>query len=241
MRTRSILCSAAIVILALGGSGAAQHDSSGVYARRRARMVERQIEARGITDSAVCAAMASVPRHRFVPPEHRHLAYRDHPLPIGEGQTISQPSIVGLMSRTLALDSTKRILEIGTGSGYQAAVAAQICAHVYTIEIVESLGERARRLLRELGYDNVTVKIGDGYQGWKEQAPFDGIIVTCAPSHIPRPLQEQLAEGGRMVIPVGEAGEQELVLLRKREGTIHREKIIPVRFVPMMSDSGTAY
>lgn len=241
MRKHPTLILTALLLIVTSGSCRAGGQGDRTYARRRARMVEKQIAARGITDSAVVAAMATVPRHRFVPTEERHLAYRDHPLPIGEGQTISQPYIVALMTEVLALDSADRILEVGTGSGYQAAVAAEICSHVYTIEIVQSLGERARDTLRALGYGNVTVKVGDGYRGWEEQAPFDGIIVTCAPTHVPKPLKEQLAEGGRMVIPVGEMGEQELVLLTKREGEIIREDIIAVRFVPMVRDSGGNY
>lgn len=204
-------------------------------------MVKNQIVKRGVTDQKVVQAMRKIERHKFVPAEYQHQAYEDHPLPIGEGQTISQPYIVALMTEVLEVDSTEKVLEIGTGSGYQAAVLAEICDSVYTIELVESLGKRAKKLLnQELGYDNVKVKIGDGYKGWEEHAPFDGIIVTCSPTHIPAPLKEQLAEGGRMIIPVGDYY-QELVLLKKKNGKIKQEDIIPVRFVPMKRQNGEKY
>ncbi|RMH76626.1 MAG: protein-L-isoaspartate(D-aspartate) O-methyltransferase [Calditrichaeota bacterium] len=215
-----------------------QNSVKSPYQVLRERMVREQIEARGIHDPRVLRAMRKVERHKFVPEEYRDLAYEDHPLPIGEGQTISQPYIVALMTELLELDEHDRVLEVGTGSGYQAAVLAEICDSVYTIEIIESLGRRAEALLKELGYTNVKVKIGDGYKGWPEHAPFDGIIVTCAPTHIPPPLQEQLAEGGRMVIPVGERFTQELVLLRKENGKIIQREVIPVRFVPMLKEGG---
>ncbi len=215
-----------------------QNSVKSPYQVLRERMVREQIEARGIHDPRVLKAMRKVERHKFVPEEYRDLAYEDHPLPIGEGQTISQPYIVALMTELLELDEHDRVLEVGTGSGYQAAVLAEICDSVYTIEIIESLGRRAEALLKELGYTNVKVKIGDGYKGWPEHAPFDGIIVTCAPTHIPPPLQEQLAEGGRMVIPVGERFTQELVLLRKENGKIIQREVIPVRFVPMLKEGG---
>lgn len=215
-----------------------QNSVKSPYQVLRERMVREQIEARGIHDPRVLRAMRKVERHKFVPEEYRDLAYEDHPLPIGEGQTISQPYIVALMTELLELDEHDRVLEVGTGSGYQAAVLAEICDSVYTIEIIESLGRRAGALLKELGYTNVKVKIGDGYKGWPEHAPFDAIIVTCAPTHIPPPLQEQLAEGGRMVIPVGERFTQELVLLRKENGKIIQREVIPVRFVPMLKEGG---
>ncbi|MCP3953806.1 MAG: protein-L-isoaspartate(D-aspartate) O-methyltransferase, partial [Desulfobacterales bacterium] len=208
---------------------------------QREQMVARQIRARGIRDPDILRAMTTVLRHRFVPYRVRQDAYRDYPLPIGEGQTISQPYIVALMSAVLQLDRGKKVLEVGTGSGYQAAVLAELAAQVYSIEIVASLGKTARGVLQQLGYANVHVRIGDGYLGWPEQAPFDAIIVTCAPTHIPQPLQDQLAEGGKLVIPVGDSGYQELVLLTKRHGKIERQKIIPVRFVPMVDEKGRTY
>jgi protein-L-isoaspartate(D-aspartate) O-methyltransferase len=206
------------------------------YGALRESMVEQQIAARGIRDSRVLAAMRRVPRHEFVPPDLQPAAYEDRPLPIGEGQTISQPYIVALMTEVLELSPDDRVLEIGTGSGYQAAVLAELTDQVYTIEILASLGERAGETLRRLGYDQVKVKIGDGYLGWEEHAPYDAIIVTCAPEQIPQPLVEQLAEGGRMVIPVGSRHAQELVLVVKEEGQIRQREIIPVLFVPMTGE-----
>jgi protein-L-isoaspartate(D-aspartate) O-methyltransferase len=204
-------------------------------------MVTKQIQARGVNDSAVLAAMREVPRHIFVPPRLRSNAYEDHPLPIGHGQTISQPYIVALMTEALGPGRNKKVLEIGTGSGYQAAVLAKVCDTVYSLEIIEPLGRRARDTLAAYGFSNVRVRIGDGYRGWPEHAPYDAIIVTCAPSHIPEPLKSQLAEGGKMVIPVGEQGNQKLVLLTKRKGKITRKTIISVRFVPMIKKSGGKY
>lgn len=209
-----------------------QRQDSIDYHQLRLRMVSRQIEARGIVDEGVLGAMRTVERHLFVPDSLRRLAYEDYPLPIGEDQTISQPYIVALMTELLQLDTTDKVLEIGTGSGYQAAVLAEIVDSVFTIEIVPGLGSRADTLLRQLGYDNIEVLIGDGFVGWEDHAPYDGIIVTCAPPEIPGPLLDQLAEGGRLVIPVGTHW-QELMLVRKRNGQISTESIIPVRFVPM--------
>ncbi len=212
------------------------------FASRRAEMVGRQIEGRGVADPAVLEAMGAVPRHCFVPPEFRALAYDDRPLPIGHEQTISQPYMVARMTELLALSPGQRVLEVGTGSGYQAAVLDRMGVDVYSIEILEPLGRKAGQLLGELGYRRVKVKIGDGYQGWPEHAPFDGILVTCAPTHIPEPLKEQLAEGGRMVIPVGEIyGHQRLFLLRKVKGRLEQEKIFDVRFVPMVDEKGRGY
>ncbi len=212
------------------------------FYEQRQLMVSKQIRARGVRDTAVLAAMSAVPRHRFVPSDYQSMAYDDRPLPIGNGQTISQPFIVAKMSELLALKKDDRVLEVGTGSGYQAAVLAEMGAKVFSIEIIAALGTEAKKVLGELGYGNVQVKIGDGYQGWPEQAPFDGIIVTCAPSHIPGPLQEQLAEGGRMVIPVGPVGGvQNLVLLRKVKGQIKKERIFEVMFVPMKNNQGRSY
>ncbi len=208
------------------------------YLKARTWMVNRQIRARGIRDSKVLEAMAKVPRHEFVPEAYRDMAYSDTPLPIGEGQTISQPYIVALMTEALELNLGDRVLEVGTGSGYHAAVLSEIAKEVYAIEIIESLGRTAEERLKRLGYKNVKVRIGDGYLGWQEYAPFDAIIVTCAPEHIPQPLVEQLAEGGRMVIPVGEEDRiQTLFLLKKEEGEIRQKALIPVRFVPMTGEA----
>jgi protein-L-isoaspartate(D-aspartate) O-methyltransferase len=206
------------------------------YERLHRAMVEHQIEARGIVDRGVLKAMLEVKRHLFVPAPYRKDAYADHPLPIGEEQTISQPYIVALMTELLSLKGNEKVLEIGTGSGYQAAILAELADTVFTIEIVRVLAERAQKLLEELGYTNVCVKCGDGYAGWEEHAPFDGIIVTCAPPKIPQPLIDQLADGGRLVIPVGTLW-QELLLITKRDGKITEEKIIPVRFVPMTGEA----
>jgi protein-L-isoaspartate(D-aspartate) O-methyltransferase len=204
-------------------------------------MVKTQIEVRGIQNADVLAALQKVERHRFVPEKYVSQAYSDHPLPIGEGQTISQPYIVAFMTEVLNLRRSDKVLEIGTGSGYQAAILGELCDSVYTIEIVEVLGKRAALLLDDLGYENVQVMVGDGYKGWPEFAPFDAIIVTCSPTQVPQPLQEQLAEGGRMVIPVGDRGTQELVLLTKRDGKLRQDHILPVRFVPMVDSTGTTY
>ena len=208
---------------------------------KRKQMVAFQIRARSIRNPDVLRAMTTVPRHRFVPYRVRQMSYQDTPLPIGSGQTISQPYIVALMSTVLELDRTMKVLEIGTGSGYQAAVLGELAGEVYSIEIIPALGQTARQVLQDLGYANIHVRIGDGYQGWPEKAPFDAVIVTCAPTHVPQPLQDQLAEGGRLVIPVGAAGRQELVLLKKIHGKIQQQKIIPVRFVPMVDKKGRTY
>ncbi len=210
------------------------------YSLLRERMVASQLEARDITDKKVLSAMRQVPRHLYVPESYRHLAYEDYPLPIGEGQTISQPYIVALMTQVVNPHAQMKVLEIGTGSGYQAAILAKLCREVYTIEIIEALGARAQKILQKY-YDNVRVKIGDGYQGWPQFAPFDAIIVTCAPTHVPKPLAEQLREGGSMVIPVGEAGYQQLVVLTKNKGRLIEQEVIPVRFVPMVDSKGKKY
>jgi protein-L-isoaspartate(D-aspartate) O-methyltransferase len=204
-------------------------------ARARQRMVTEQLSCpgRGITNAQVLEAMGKVPRHEFVPERVRSLAYQDRPLPIGHEQTISQPYIVALMTEQLDPKPTDRVLEIGTGSGYQAAVLAQLVAKVYTIEIVEDLAGRAARDLQRLGYTNVQVRAGDGYKGWPEAAPFDAVIVTCAPERVPQPLIDQLKEGGRMIIPVGPSWNQELELLSKNGGKLERRAVLPVRFVPM--------
>lgn len=207
----------------------------------RNRMVKTQIEARGITDEKILEAFRKVERHKFVHPLQVPFAYNDSPLPIDEGQTISQPYIVAFMTHALNLKRSDKVLEIGTGSGYQAAILAELCDSVFTIEIFKELGEKAGKLFRELGYSNIWCKIGDGYMGWPEHAPFDAIIVTCAPSKIPKPLQEQLAQGGKMIIPVGNNPVQQLVLLYKRNGEVTEENILPVRFVPMIDSQGTNY
>lgn len=208
-------------------------DSELDYAKLREGMIVNQIEARGIKDKRVLAAMRKVERHQFVADQLRRFAYIDSPLPIGEGQTISQPYIVALMTELLELKGDERVLEIGTGSGYQAAILAELCKHVYTIEILKPLATRAKALLEELGYANIAVRCGDGFLGWDEFAPFDGIIVTCAPTEVPPPLIEQLNDGGRLVIPVGGAY-QELRLIEKKEGKLITKIITPVRFVPML-------
>ena len=201
-------------------------------AAERALMVERQIAREGIADERVLAAMRRVPRHRFVPAREQAYAYEDRPLPIGLGQTISQPFVVGFMSQALELSGDERVLEIGTGSGYQAAILGELAREVWTIEILEPLAERARTVLDELGYTNVHVRHGDGYLGWPEHAPFDAIILTAAPEHVPQPLVDQLAVGGRMILPLG-GSMQELVLLKRTPAGIERESVLPVRFVPM--------
>ena len=205
------------------------------FTSRRLSMVEKQIRRRGISDPRVLAVMETVPRHLFVPPDVQELAYDDSPLPIGHGQTISQPYIVALMTEVLKIEPDDVVLEIGTGSGYQAAVLAELCKEVYTIEIVEPLGESAKERLKKLGYENVVVIIGDGYKGWPEAAPFDAVIVTAAPDTVPQPLIDQLADGGRLVIPVGSRF-QELLLVQKHDGQVTETKIADVRFVPMVSD-----
>jgi protein-L-isoaspartate(D-aspartate) O-methyltransferase len=208
---------------------------------QRNRMVENQISTRGIKDPHVISAMLKVERHLFVPDEYVKFAYNDTPLSIGYNQTISQPYIVAYMTEILELKPSDRVLEIGTGSGYQAAILAEIVKSVYTIEIVPQLGERAAKLLQKLGYKNIEVKFGDGYKGWAEHAPFDAIIVTCSPINIPAPLEEQLSEGGRMIIPVGERYVQQLVFLVKKDGKLNRMKVMPVSFVPMVNEKGETY
>lgn len=217
-------------------------DSSSVELfEKRKSMVKEQIVARGISDDKITNALLKVERHLFVPHSYKTYAYEDRPLPIGEGQTISQPYIVAYMTDVLNLSRSDKVLEIGTGSGYQAAILGELCDSVFTIEIFETLGKRSKLLLKELGYKNVHVKIGDGYKGWEEFAPYDAIIVTCAPTDIPQPLKEQLKEGGRMIIPVGDRYYQELVYLRKINNKLERESILPVRFVPMIDSTGKRY
>jgi protein-L-isoaspartate(D-aspartate) O-methyltransferase len=204
---------------------------------RRHLMVERQIEGRGIRDPRVLTAVRKVPRHRFVPPNMQDAAYEDSPLPIGFGQTISQPYIVAYMSEVLQIAPHHRVLEIGTGSGYQAAILGELAKEVYTIEIVPELGERATRTLADLGYTNVHVRIGDGYLGWPEHAPFDRVMVTAAPDHVPQPLVDQLGVGGRLVLPVGRLDQWIRILTRTPERVVE-ETTIPVRFVPLVRKPG---
>ncbi len=211
------------------------------FKKQREQMVKWQIEARGVTDKRVLDAMRKVERHLFVPSELAAYAYADQPLPVGYNQTISQPYIVAFMTEALKLSPASKVLEIGTGSGYQAAVLAEICDSVFSIEIVNELGVKARALLKSLNYNNVFIKIGDGYQGWPEYAPFDAIIVTCAPTHVPEPLKEQLVEGGKMIIPVGETNYQELILLVKKKGRLIQQSVLPVRFVPMVDENKRKY
>ncbi len=212
------------------------------WAAARNRMVDEQLVGplRDIREPAVLRAMRRVPRHRFVPTEVLPAAYADCALPIGFDQTISQPYVVAFMTEHLEVRPGHRVLEVGTGSGYQAAVLAELGTEVFSIEIVPPLADRARRTLTELGYDKVRVRTGDGYLGWPEAAPFDAIIVTCAPERIPPPLVAQLKDGGRMIIPVGSPGEQSLVLLRKRDGRISEAAVLPVRFVPMLGEAAKA-
>ena len=204
----------------------------------RDHMVKEQLLTRGVGDQAVIRAMREVPRHEFVPAEDSAEAYDDHPLPIGYGQTISQPYIVAYMTEALRLNERDRVLEIGTGSGYQAAVLAKLGVRVFTIEIVEGLAERARRTFDRLGMPHITSRAGDGYQGWPEEAPFDAIILTAAPEHIPQPLLDQLAPGGRMILPLGKTL-QKLILLTNAPEGIRRKELLPVAFVPMTGEAQT--
>ena len=204
----------------------------------RTRMVEEQLQPRGITDSAVLAAMSKVPRHRFIPEENRHEAYLDHPVPIGHDQTISQPYIVAYMTEAAQIAPNEKVLEIGTGSGYQAAVLAEVAREVYSVELLKPLGERAAQVIRELGYRNVHLRIGDGYAGWKEHAPYDAIVVTAAPEQVPPALVEQLAVNGRMVIPVGGDQQQMLIITRTPDGVVE-QRTLDVRFVPLVKPDTT--
>jgi protein-L-isoaspartate(D-aspartate) O-methyltransferase len=211
-------------------------DTPDSFAAARARMVETQLQGRDIRDPEVLRAMGVVPRHELVPEPLRSRAYDDGPLPIGEGQTISQPYVVAAMTEALELEPGQRVLEIGTGSGYQAAVLAELGVQVYSIELEPELAQRARRDLDRLGYGGVVTRQGDGYQGWPEHAPFDAVVVTAAPERVPEALVAQLAVGGRMVVPVGRYA-QDLLLLRKQADGVTSETLMPVRFVPMRSES----
>jgi protein-L-isoaspartate(D-aspartate) O-methyltransferase len=207
------------------------------YDEARARMVREQLVARDIRDERVLDAMRRIPRHELVPESVRASAYRDGPLPIGEGQTISQPYIVAAMSQAVALDGSERVLEVGTGSGYQAAVLSHLAREVYTIELEPTLAARAKADLERLGYQNVTTRTGDGYAGWPEAAPFNAIVVTAAPDHVPEALVEQLAPGGLLVIPVGaRGGVQSLLLIEKTATGVVRRELMPVSFVPLRRD-----
>ncbi len=224
----------ALIILTTGVLGEDMADTT--RNGERQELVAKTIEKRGISDPEVLRAIRAVHRHRFVPEDYRGLAYADRPLPIGHEQTISQPYIVALMTELAGVDSSSRVLEIGTGSGYQAAVLAEIVDSVYSIEILCPLAERAKAILDTLGYDNIEIKCGDGFRGWPEYAPFDAILVTAAPEKIPEPLIEQLKVGGKLVIPVGSVY-QELKRVTKTEEEVLTEDIIPVRFVPMTGEA----
>ena len=208
---------------------------NGLWWKEKAdQMVEKQIEKRGVKDPRVLKVMRDIPRHLFIPPHLEKIAYNDGPLPIGEGQTISQPYIVALMTELLELKGDEKILEIGTGSGYQAAVLSALASEVFSIEIVKNLVDSAAVRLDKLGYKNVTTRWGDGYKGWSDQAPFDGIIVTADPDKIPQPLIDQIKTGGRLVVPVGTRHQELKVITKNEDGSIQSKNIIPVRFVPMV-------
>ena len=224
-------------VVALTATACGQQPSvSPDFAAQRRQMVQQQLLTRGITDARVLAAMAKVPREEFVPAESRAASYEDGPLPIGYAQTISQPYVVAFMTEQLRPKPTDHVLEIGTGSGYQAAILAELASEVYSMEIVEALAKTAETILQRLGYKNVHLKTGDGYKGWPEMAPFDAIIVTCAPDKVPQPLVDQLKESGRMVIPVGDRFAQQLYLLEKSNGQLKQSATLPVRFVPMTGE-----
>jgi len=228
-----------IILLAnVNAAGQSTKDDTLFYQLLRRAMIKDQIVDRGVSDERVIKAMNDVPRHLFVKESLRDLAYADGPLPIGYSQTISQPYIVAYMTEILQPDAHHTVLEVGTGSGYQAAILSKLVHHVYSIEIIPGLGEEATERLDKLGYDNVTVRIGDGYNGWEEHAPFDRIIVTAAPEQIPEKLVEQLKPGGRMVLPVGEPffGQDMLVVKKDRTGQVTTQETIPVRFVPMIHE-----
>ena len=208
-----------------------------VFVQKRHKMVQEQIERRGIRDKLVLEAMRKVPRHLFVPDYLKDQAYIDSPLPIGNNQTISQPYIVAFMTEALKLKGDEKVLEIGTGSGYQAAVLAEIAKNVYSIEIIPSLGKRADEILKTLQYKNIHVEIGDGYRGLPDQAPFDAIMVTAAPEHIPQPLVDQLKIGGRMIVPVGDFYQELILITKQPDGSIKKKSVLPVRFVPMTGEA----
>jgi len=233
-----LLIATACLLACAGGEGGASRPGGTPEdpELERRRMVDQQLRRRGIDSETVLAAMARVPRHRFVPAGERRYAYADGALPIGHEQTISQPFVVAFMTEAAELSPGDRVLEIGTGSGYQAAVIAELVGELWSIEIVAPLAERAREALAACGYDRVHLRTGDGYRGWPEEAPFDAILVTAAPDHVPQPLLDQLAVGGRLVIPVGDR-EQELLRIRRTETGYERQSILPVRFVPMTGEA----
>lgn len=208
------------------------------YKILRENMVDCQIKARGTNDEKILKSMREIPRHLFVPEKQRSYAYEDFPIPIGEGQTISQPHIIALMTEMLQLKGNEKVLEIGTGSGYQAAILSQIAKEVYTVEKIEPLGLKAERLFKELGYENIKVKIGDGTEGWSEYAPYDGIIVTAGSPQIPKPLIEQLSENGRIVIPTGDSFSQDLIVGEKIKGKLIKRTICGCVFVPLIGKYG---
>jgi protein-L-isoaspartate(D-aspartate) O-methyltransferase len=234
-RILRFLFSAAFVVTATGCHHSATSTSE--FATKRQKMVQQQLKPRGIHDERVLAAMAKVPREAFIPENLRNKSYWDNALPIGHDQTISQPFIVAFMTEQLRPQPTDRVLEIGTGTGYQTAILAELVKEVYTIEIIEPLAKDASARLARLGYNNAHAKIGDGFQGWPEVAPFDAIIVTCAPNKVPQPLTQQLKEGGRMIIPVGNGLDQQLFLLEKKDGQMAQRAILPVRFVQMTGEA----
>jgi protein-L-isoaspartate(D-aspartate) O-methyltransferase len=226
-----------LLLAAIAASGCGQKaPQPSDFAAQRQQMVQRQLMARGISEQRVLDAMAKVSREEFVAPESRAASYEDGPLPIGYGQTISQPYVVAFMTEQLRPKPSDRVLEVGTGSGYQAAILAELVSEVYSIEIVQPLAKNAEATLQRLGYKNVHVKTGDGYKGWPEEGPFDAIIVTCAPDKVPQPLVDQLKDGGHMVIPVGNTFAQQLYLLEKKNGQLKESATLPVRFVPMTSE-----
>lgn len=224
-------------LLLLTSCGARSNSVDDEFVSLRKKMVETQILARDITDQRVLAAMLEIPRHKFVPREFQAQSYEDYPVPIGDEQTISQPYIVAFMSEALKVKPEDRVLEIGTGSGYQSAVLSRLAKQVFSMEIVESLGKHAAETLAGLGYSNVEVRIGNGYKGWPEKAPFNAIIVTAAPDHIPQALLDQLAPGGRLIVPVGKAWQSLVRVTRGADGKLTREQLLPVRFVPMTGDT----
>ena len=227
----------ALICAAIATTGCGQKvPTASDFAVQRQQMVQQQLVTRGINDQRVLAAMAKVPREEFVAPDSRAESYEDGPLAIGFAQTISQPYIVAFMTEQLRPKPSDRVLEVGTGSGYQAAILAELVSEVYSIEIVEPLAKNAEATLQRLGYKSVHLKIGDGYQGWPDAAPFDAIIVTCAPDKVPQSLVDQLKEGGRMVIPVGDRFAQQLYLLEKKNGQLKQSVTLPVRFVPMTNE-----
>ena len=234
VRQLSKLIGIACLALTLQIAGQDEND----YRHLRKKMIENQIVSRGVTDESVLSVMSDIPRHLFIDESQWSIAYSDGPLPIGHGQTISQPYIVAFMTELLQPDSHHVVLEIGTGSGYQAAVLAKLVHHVFTIEIVSELGRSARKTLKRLGYENVSVRIGDGYKGWPKEAPFDRIIVTAAPEKVPQALVDQLKPGGRMVLPVGPRwwGQDLLVIEKDLTGEVIEKKTLPVRFVPMVHE-----